>query len=244
MVFIIWVTNLFATVHTEIGYKFYAEKVMTGPFDYPVMPFNSVINLLYLFIGFYWIYKSRMFYDENLITSDQFRFFRIFSWMSIIYGPVQLFRVLLQSHETAVLDQWCTLPFFMWVVTWCIYCKRDCNWRVGGYMMGISLFSYVMAVFHKFGFDYVLGVHIFAALMFLVILKCVHGGKRDTAELARGFFCLCGFVFFKMLDLKLVNLGFNYVSGHFFSKVCDCLQIHYVCRFFMKVIVNKNERLD
>jgi hypothetical protein len=50
--------------------------------------------------------------------------------MAGCYGPIQLLRILTQLHRFAVLDQWFTLPFFMWVFVWGNYLTSGWNYGV------------------------------------------------------------------------------------------------------------------
>lgn len=108
--------GFFNEVNVDLGYAHYAEKPFwLGP--WMALPANTFINGGYVIIGLYWLLKV---YLENISDSLQFYFF-VFNWMAILYGPVQLMRILTQKTEWAILDQWYTLPFF------CLALSMECT---------------------------------------------------------------------------------------------------------------------
>jgi hypothetical protein len=192
----------------------------------------------------------------------------MFGWMSVIYGPIQLHRILSQSYSSAVLDQWITLPIFAWVVVWARHLSAEsetgdsqteqgsaiategvtsdsCPLTVTDLaIMTGSVASYGLVLLLDYGFEVALGCHIAAAVGAAV---CCYRRQAPIPAARRAFikgaFCCAGFVGLKLLDQQLANLHpfFSRVSGHFLSKICDVLQIHYSLQFFD--VLSKQSRL-
>ncbi|XP_022246667.1 transmembrane protein 187-like [Limulus polyphemus] len=228
-------TGLFDKVHTECGYQFYAETSYKVPSLLPSwlkMPANSLINSGYIAVGMYGLWLSRKFYHKP----DFCYCLAIFSWMAICYGPIQFCRIVTQNHRAAVLDQWVTLPFFAWVIVWCI---SVCNVFSKSWSMCISclsVMSYFLTLLTIFGFEIALGLHIAVAIGATIYAQHKYGDSTSFLALIGALANCCGFVFLKLYDHELARWQiFQTLTGHFWSKVCDCLQIYFVCKFYCRL---------
>jgi len=161
----------------------------------------------------------------------------VFAWMGILYGPFQYLRIVTQDRRFAVLDQWFTLPFFAWVSAWCIRCvhPKVVTWPVMGLIEVLSLLSYTASFASELGFDTALGIHILITVSAVIYLIQTFSAREDIrAPFFCALACCLGFVGLKLADhrLALFHDFFTVLSGHFFSKICDAFQIHFVCLFF------------
>lgn len=225
-------TNLFNNVVVDVTYDHYAEKTVKSLPFFLAMPFNSIVNLGYMFMGFYWLFQK----DDYKKDADGLYMKDVFAFMAIFYGPVQWVRLSTLRHAPAVLDQWFTLPIFAWVPVWINFIEH--GWRPG-YAATVELcaiLSYALALVHDLGFDFALICHVAFALFKGVRTHVRHGDFQS-----RRYFCLAalscaGFVILKLLDHALAEYRpFQYLTGHFWSKVCDVLQFHYSFCFLTRL---------
>lgn len=220
------------TVTTELGFSHYAEKPSSALPVFLSMPFNSLVNLGYIFLGIYWLVQ-----DEKAtgVRDRTGRYLKdVFSWMALAYGPVQWARISTQTHRSAVLDQWFTLPIFAWAIIWCNSILRHWNRRQFLLIEVLSLGSYFFSIFHPQGFEFALAVHILWAVVSGVRLQNRHGDSSSKKYLIFALISCLGFVGLKLLDHRLAQYFlFQRLTGHFWSKVCDILQFHYSFCFLL-----------
>ncbi|XP_019625783.1 PREDICTED: transmembrane protein 187-like [Branchiostoma belcheri] len=243
----------FDSVVTELGFQHYGEHPDHSiPFlpSQLKMPANTLVNMGYTLLGVMWIRKFLKDRNDGTITDRDLSVGSVFCWMAVVYGPVQLLRIVSQQHRFAVMDQWCTLPFFAWVVVMSDYLMQGWNTRRTLTVMAFSCASYALALVHDLGFEVALGVHIlFAVLYGMQILQASQSkllkSKLRWALLMAILSC-AGFVVLKLLDLHLARFSvFHRFSGHFWSKVADIMQIHFVCKFFHPIMEQnaKNKKI-
>ncbi|KAG9477863.1 hypothetical protein GDO78_013054 [Eleutherodactylus coqui] len=223
-------TGVFDTVSTELGYSHYAEKPIPGLPGFLAMPCNSLINLGYIALGIYWLAQ-----DEKAIgiKSPNGRYLKnVFSWMAVVYGPVQWARIWTQAQWAAVLDQWFTLPIFAWVIIWCNSILD--NWDGQHFLVieFLSLSSYFLTTIHPHGFELALAIHIIWAFTSGLRMQRRYGDSTTRMYLVLASISCLGFVNLKLLDHWLTQYAvFQRLTGHFWSKICDILQFHYAFRF-------------
>lgn len=238
--------DYFSNVKVELGKEHYAEVAMpTLKPHLPKwfkMPFNTLVNIGYVIMGAAWAGFASAAYASKQIRETDAVFFYVFNFLSCCYGPIQLLRILTQLHGFAVLDQWYTLPFFMWVLVWGLYFKK--GWsrlRALGFEI-LSVSSYILTLYHSEGFEICLGVHILLAVYGACLAwRKFPTSKVDSAFLGALISCL-GFVVLKLLDHELVKYHkvFRYFSGHFLSKIFDIFQIYFVNKYFLKITLAAN----
>jgi hypothetical protein len=247
------VLDVFRDVSTDLDLNHYAERAGWAGAYLPAcipLPANTFVNIGYVVIGLLWIIRIHRvnqglepWNKVNKATADVCYNFYVFAWMSVIYGPVQCFRIITRSHSSAVLDQWYTLPIFAWVAVWSIdicwpvSCKMRWTFRTMTIML-VSVLLYLLALLHTLGFEIALAIHIpvVVALSWRVhmISEAVSSQERIDAYI-KALLCCAGFVLLKLADHLLASQLpslFTVFSGHFWSKVADFMQIHYVCKFF------------
>lgn len=231
----------FRKVPIESGTSHYAEKVHPFVKAYipkgVKMPLNTLVNIGYVIVGAAWCaYTSVGLLGSHIAINDA-KMFYIFNLASCCYGPIQMIRIITQIHGFGVLDQWYTLPFFMWIFIWGL--NHQLGWsslRIT-ILTFLSILSYFAVFYHKLGFEICLGVHIALA----VTGAFIGWSTQNTAPCAKYFIraslSCSGFVALKILDLVLPKyfLVFKYVSGHFLSKICDIFQIHYCNYYFLQI---------
>ncbi len=236
----------FDTVHTENGLKFYAEKAhprlkeLLPTLD---MPLNTIVNIGYLNVGLIVVaHAQKLLMSKKFSNSDAAMFF-IFGWSSFLYGHVQFWRIILQTQQRSVMDQWITLPIFAWTICWTCHVYHGWSFLRNVTIIAISTASYCLTWYDRHGFEIVLGLHIVCALFYASTLYW----NTTSRKAGRDFWlaiCMCaGFVVLKLLDLELPKYHpvFTTVSGHFLSKICDFLQVYYVSKFFMHVTLAANK---
>ncbi|XP_060587216.1 transmembrane protein 187-like [Ruditapes philippinarum] len=225
----------------EIGVQHYAERVhisMKGFLPRWIkMPFNSVVNLGYVFVGAAWCAATTIALTENTIRKSDALLFYIFNVAACCYGPIQTLRIVTQLKGFAILDQWYTLPFFMLVFLWGMntVSRWSTVWNVT--FIAASIGSYFLSLYDKHGFEISLGVHICFAIGGAVLAwKKVPQAKCRNSFIGALLSC-AGFVVLKLLDLELVKYHeiFKYISGHLISKLCDIGQVHFVNMFCFTV---------
>ncbi|XP_018416217.1 PREDICTED: transmembrane protein 187 [Nanorana parkeri] len=224
--------GVFDTVTTELGFSHYAEKPSSALPVFLSMPFNSLVNLGYVFLGIYWLVRDEKTLGVKHGTGRYLK--NIFSWMALAYGPVQWLRISTQNHRLAVLDQWFTLPIFAWAIIWCNSILG--NWSRQRFLLieCLSLISYGLSIFHRQGFELALSVHILWAVISGVRLQNRHGNSSSKKYLIFALISCLGFVGLKLLDHWLARYFlFQTLTGHFWSKVCDILQFHYAFCFLL-----------
>ena len=233
--------DYFPGVKVDLGTEHYAEVTLPALKQklpkWVKMPFNTVVNIGYVLFGAAWAgYSSAAFADKQIRETDTL-FFYVFNFLACCYGPIQLLRILTQLYAFAVLDQWYTLPFFMWVLVWGLYFDKGWSqFRALGLGM-LSVASYCLTLFHSEGFEICLGIHILLAIYGAVIAwRKFPSSKVGPAFIGAVISC-SGFVILKLLDHELVKYHriFQYVSGHFLSKIFDIFQIHFVNKYFLTI---------
>ncbi|XP_060072764.1 transmembrane protein 187-like [Ylistrum balloti] len=238
----------FDRVHTETGLKHYAERaspiLKTVLPKWLKMPLNTLVNFGYIVVGSYWL--AVIFYrngQENIREVDAYTFY-VFNIMACFYGPIQMMRIVMDKHRLAILDQWVTLPFFMWVYIWgkCI----SNNWsNLRAFIAtAISMSSYTLALYYDTGFEIALGLHIVLAIVGAFFSYQKYPVIEAKKSFIYAMLCCTSFVVLKLLDLHLPNIHpfFLRVSGHFLSKIGDVLQIHYTNKFFMALTCEKTAK--
>ena len=237
----------FDNVHTETGLEFYAEKPhpkLKEILPTLKMPLNTLVNIGYLNVGLLVVaHAQKLLMNKKLSNSDAVMFF-IFGWSSFLYGHVQFWRIILQEHRDAVMDQWITLPIFGWTIVWTSHLLFGSKPLKQLCIMTVSTASYCGTLLNQYGFEMVLGAHIFAVLMCGSTLYCHTTSRKAGRPFWISVITCTGFVALKLLDLELPKYHpiFYTLSGHFLSKICDFLQIYYVAQFFMYVNLAANNR--
>lgn len=223
-------TGLYDDVYTDLGYENYAERIDSIPGTPVAMPMNTLVNIGYLAVGLYWLrvfIPLKDFYGES------------FSWYSIVYSIIQLSRILLQTQESAVLDQWITTTIFSHVLIW--IASTHCSAGIitnavqalgNKLVILLSLISYSLSLFFTLGFDASLTVHILLVIGAVLEVQLSHGNSDTMNSLVKALICCAGFVVLKVADLPLREFWTpNCISGHFLSKICDIGQIYYAAQF-------------
>ncbi|XP_061102666.1 transmembrane protein 187 [Conger conger] len=221
-------SGIFNSVQVDLTYDHYAERTVDYLPAFLAMPFNSLVNLGYIAMGIYWLLQrvgDRE--DKNAAYVKD-----VFAVMAIMYAPVQWVRLTSLSRLPAVLDQWFTLPIFAWVPVWCRFVTH--GWRPR-YALAVelgSLLSYGLALVQHRGFEVALGCHVAFAVTEGVRVQRRFGDALSRRYLALAVLSCCGFVALKLLDHPMAQYRpFQYLTGHFWSKVCDVYQFHYSFRF-------------
>lgn len=233
-------TGCFRSAHIYTGFSHYAETPYWGRKDllpsWLPLPANTAVNIGYVLVGLYWIDKIRQIHQTTKSFDANAYMFYAFSWMSVLYGFVQCGRILLQHHVPvlAVLDQWYTLPIFAWIVIWSHQSLFGWNsfWTL--FIIVSSISSYGFSLLNRFGFEVALSCHIVAAVYCGIVVYQANRRRETLSAFLKAVLCCAGFVCLKLLDGSLAQSSFffRYLSGHFWSKIADFLQIHYACQFF------------
>eukprot|EP01113_Clastostelium_recurvatum_P044427 TRINITY_DN7501_c0_g2_i3.p1 TRINITY_DN7501_c0_g2~~TRINITY_DN7501_c0_g2_i3.p1 ORF type:complete len:239 (+),score=32.90 TRINITY_DN7501_c0_g2_i3:53-769(+) len=219
-------SSLFDDVPVGLGHLEYAE-----PYTYDTylkMPFNAGVNGFYLLVGLYWLRQA------NKQTMNK-NFFTLMSTMSIIYACVQFMRITRQTRFWGIMDQWVTLPFFGLVIAW--------SWSVIAHhrarqlsplficlILFLSVASYLLVIVSPLGFACV-------GCCYRMLLMTPRSSFRSVLRpFILALLACTGFVMLKLCDHFLARHFwiFREVTGHFWSKICDGLQIHFVMRFFQQ----------
>jgi hypothetical protein len=236
-----------------IGPSEYGERY--DPTSFLKMPFNAAVNAGYLIVAVYWLRKAHALachsshryllsvfalfsalyapiqFGTDLLRSAIFRcdFSHLFLSLS---G-----RIVTQDWRMGVLDQIITPPFFIWA-SFMSYCAtRPYTLPLptvvvkGALLLLLSSLSYAAALlWPAVGFDASLVVHM------LLTVGCFTNALVTAAPQVRSrlrqpftyaILCSAGFVGLKLLDFWLASQHpfFTVLSGHFWSKICDFLQV-------------------
>lgn len=221
-------TSLFDGVQVDLSYEHYAERRVDYLPAFLAMPCNCLVNLAYVITGLYWLR-----WRGDVTDTERSRYMRqVFALMALCYAPVQWTRLALLRRAPAVLDQWFTLPLFAWIPVWVDFIGRaPAKWRAAALEL-VSVLSYGLALVHERGFEAALGCHIALAIYKGVRAQREHGDGGTRRYLLLALASCAGFVVLKLLDHWLARHWlFQRFTGHFWSKVCDALQIHYSLRF-------------
>ena len=240
------ITPIFKTKpYIESGFEHYAEKqpqLVAHVFPALKMPLNTFVNVGYVVVGLYWLYKVQRLH--RFFSKPQSYCFNVFAWLSTFYGPVQLLRIYTQHRTFGILDQWYTLPIFAWFFILAYTIAYNWSSKLSLVLILLSSASYFCVFMFEKGFEFVLALHILGDIVIAVLLL----RRYNSSRLINLFFCTllacAGFVCLKLADFELLRLGniFSIISGHFLSKICDVLQIHFSLEFFSEIILQKQKR--
>jgi hypothetical protein len=210
--------------------------VRTGPAEYAEpydersllkMPANALVNLVYLLIGVYWL--CRILCMRTL--ADGWWWYAGYASGGILYGIIQFTRIITQNRSAAIADQWTTLPFFSGVAAWSltILCgDAILPWQAGIFF--ISILSYLSVPWCRY--EPVLGIHILAAVIAALTVLHRTGGAGLVPFIAT-LLCCFFFISLKLLDHRLSRFAlFRRLTGHFWSKIADAMQLHFILLFF------------
>lgn len=239
-------SGFFASAYVEIGEEYFAEKMVPTwePYlpKWLKMPFNTCVNVGYVILGAAWCaIVSVALRNKHLSSTDAF-FFYFFNFMSCIYGPISALRILTQMHGFAIMDQWYNMPFVMWVLIWGLYLRFGWStWR-SMFLYWLSFGSFIIVLHNNMGFEIELGVHTILAVVGAVVAWTRHSQAKVRTTCLISLISIVGFLAFKMFDLDLVkyHVIFQYVSGHFLSKIFDISQLYCVNKFFLSVTLAAN----
>nr|XP_020477153.1 transmembrane protein 187 [Monopterus albus] len=234
-------TSLFNEVEVSLSYEHYAEKRVEHLPGFLAMPCNCLVNLAYIFMGLYWLWRRG---DKETEPSCYMR--QVFAFMAVFYGPVQWTRLAVLRRVPAVLDQWFTLPIFAWVLVWIRFIERgQIKWHATDAVVLelYSLLSYGLALVDERGFEVALGCHVALAVYQGVRVQLAHGDARTLGYLLLALLSCSGFVVLKLLDQWLARYRlFQRLTGHFWSKVCDVLQFHFSFCFLTTLTQRTQEK--
>ena len=227
---------IFRSLRIEVGFHQYAELV--DPTTLLKMPYNAAINIGYILVGIYWLKKV----GRARLSSETCHYFDMFAMMSMMYGPVQFLRIVTQQRLFAILDQWLTLPIFAWATLFGLYVlsqKRHPSSE--NVILCLSTISYTLTLFTSKGFEVALGFHIILAVLVGITCQSKLGTMNSLKYVTLAVLCCVGFVVLKIYDIELGRKHwiFKRISGHFLSKICDVLQIHFVAEFFLKLLTKQ-----
>ena len=231
MAALVYSTTIFDKIKIDTGPDEYAEIPWQIMPWYCSMPLNTLINFGYTAVGLYWLLRR---YQPN---SDSI-YLLIFAWMTIIYSVIQSCRIATQRHIFGVLDQWYTLHMISWILNWALSLQLDnSKWSLNKSIIAECLLclSYpVLAGIYSRGFEVVIGVHFILVCSAIIRLHLIQQEKNDPSHRAYliciALLCCTGFIAFDLLELYLASLWpsiFTVCSGHFLSRLCDILQIHF-----------------
>ena len=242
MILLSWL-NVFTNATVELGLNHYAENSLSFFPKFVPMPFNTIINFGYVLVGIYWILFISEGHKSGIVSCNDVFMFFMFNLMGVFYGFIQLYRILFQTRASAVLDQWYTLPFFMFVFAWSRTFSSKLNKDINKlkYYILLSTLSYSLTFLSIIGFEITLGIHIVLAVGGAILLQKQYPSEEATKYFIFGILSCSGFVVLKLLDHILPSFHwiFSYVSGHFISKICDVLQLHFVNEFFFDMVLSK-----
>jgi len=232
-----------------VAFKFQSIRVGLGKEEYAEqydentllkMPFNALVNVGYVFVALYWFRTI-----NHLPKGSHKPFFYLMATQAFCYGFIQFFRIITQLHVFGVADQWVTLPFFSTVIAWShqllFFPKTPFLLLRTFLIITLSILSYLGVLFLDFvlyleWFSFSLCVHILlCVVMVFFLMQKTQYSSRILKPFILALGCCCGFVFLKVLDHWLALhycFAFCNLTGHFWSKVCDFMQIHYVMSFF------------
>lgn len=238
--FVLMAGRCMDAVEVDLGLHHYAESLSPLSTAWLPMPFNTIVNVGYIAVGIFWVLRV----GNGALPADEAYLMYVVAWMLVVYGPVQLIRIVTHWRAAGILDQWLTLPIFAWVGVSCREIGRTSDrldvCRVG-LIMTLSVTSYGLAVVHRRGFEVALGAHICGVVVqaWRVFRRSsavseLYQRRQLSAAFTRALLCCVGFVALKLADWYLVRqlpMPFAVLSGHFWSKIADFMQAHFACRF-------------
>jgi len=235
--------SLMDNVQVHLGLQHYSESLSPLSTAWLPMPFNTIVNVGYIAVGIFWIQHVHSLLNTDAISADDAYLMCVFAWMVVLYGPVQLVRIVTHWRVAGILDQWYTLPIFAWAGVSCREIGQPSGgrdiWSVG-IIMTVSVASYGLTLVHRYGFEVTLAVHITAVVTQAWWVhqrssaQQEHDRQRRLAAFVRAVVCCIGFITLKLADWHLarfLTVPFTIFTGHFWSKIADFMQVHYSCQF-------------
>jgi len=235
--------SLMDDVQVHLGLQHYSESLSPLSTTWLPMPFNTMVNFGYIAVSIFWILRVHSLLTRDAISVDHAYLMCVVAWMLLLYGPVQLVRIVTHSRVAGILDQWYTLPIFAWVGVSCREIGQPLDlrntWSVG-IIMTLSVASYGLALQYRHGFEMALAAHIFCVVVQAWRVHQLSFPKRDLERkrrqvaFCRALVCCLGFVTLKLADwhlARLLPIPFAVFTGHFWSKIADFMQAHYSCQF-------------
>ena len=249
----------FDNVKTELGFQWYAEKKsLINWLGVELMPFNTMVNYGYAFVGGYWhgyFTRPGTRHTFNLVQASPQQTFQLYGEMfglyTVMYFGIQFYRVVYHTQTSAVLDQWITPTIFAHVIIWLSRLPSDGQFAKilqsvhPLYLYSISFIGYFLTLISPIGFEVDLGIHILIAVYLAFETHFLIGNTATLKCLVKCLLCCLGFIVLKLLDLPLKDFWTpNFLSGHFLSKLCDIGQIYYTAQLldnFYNLIKDKEK---
>lgn len=223
--------SLLDRIPLELGPAAYAEPFAADTFL--KMPWNAVVNGLYLVVCAFWLLRLAKVGSDPLIAPWR-GWFTAMALLGGIYGPIQFTRIVTQAPLSAVLDQWVTLPFFALVIAWNLELSHGRSpARTAALVLG-SFASYGAVFLLADGFVAMLTLHLIGAVA--TSIATLRAGRLQALRPFMG--ALIGTIAFVVLKEGDLWLGrtlpslFGTLTGHFWSKWGDAAQLHFALAFF------------
>lgn len=250
--------GLFDEYDVEAGFETFGEfpSVYARRLpSYIKMPFNTLVNILYLLCGCYWLRRTNMEEEKEAETrrlrgpllmplADAY-YFRVYGWMCMYYSITQLLSVIRPHRRVLCMLKLCRLILLSWLVVWSIHILEWVRYStalcIGGPL--ISLLNFTILVSDPHGYERAQAAHFAAVVVLVGYMQAVYG---DTGH---SFVCLAlmvlfGLAFWILLrsDMDLATEGpyiFRIITGYFWSRVCEVAVMHLVAHFMLTILVNK-----
>lgn len=250
--------GLFDGGDVEVGYDGYGEYPSVYSRVLPRwlrMPFNTLVNTLYLLCGWYWLHSTNLEEEKQaetktlrgplLMPLEDAYLFRVYSWMCAYRGLLQALFMVVQDYRLASLCELSRLLTISWCIMWSLHLLEWLRGSAVRYAVATSLSvaHFVLHIREPHGYERV-QVHHGTALALLVVYMQLKYGDIAHSLLSIAVAAVCSLLFAAASrnDLGLAQLSspvFRVLSGHFWSRVAEVLMIHFVACFMFSISVNK-----
>lgn len=214
-------------------------------------PVTALANIAYVMVCLYWLWWLKQ-PAGHRPKGEFLEFFELKAVLCGMYAPVQFMRTVTQAPRWAAMDQCVTLTMFA-LPAYALLCALGylrMSFRGCVVALALSAFSYLTALFHPLGYKPVLLLHMLVTVSLCILAAARRPKNEIVLRLAVAFLCFAGFVAFSLLDKELVplheKLGLHRLrlSGQFWSRLCDAMQIHHFLAFFNALLLARKNKAD
>ncbi|XP_064475940.1 transmembrane protein 187-like [Ornithodoros turicata] len=246
--------GIFDDYDVEVDFEMFGEYPSVFAHRLPPfikMPFNTLVNALYVVCGFFWLRKIRLEEETDskegpvLMPLEEAYYFRVYGWVCIYYSAFQLMTVLRPHYRVVYVLHLSRLVMLSWLIVWSVHlldwARSSVVLCIGGPLL--SLMNFMLLLGDPNGYNRVLVTHLGIASTLVAYMQAVYGDVSHSLT-SLGLVLLLSVAFWITLktDLMLAQtwpMPCRVLTGYFWSRVCEVALVYLMAQFMFAILVNK-----